>query len=344
MKNSKVLTIAIAAYNMEQYLSRCLDSLVYINNICDVEILIINDGSNDATLQIAQKYESLYPQSVRAIDKSNGGWGSVVNLAVMEATGKYFKLLDADDWYESGPLSEFVSYLSAVSYDLVLTPYVLEYVELKKKKPVLFQNIKFGKVYDYSQLVQLRWGKDWFDLPSITYRTEILQKNHITIAECFYADIEYDYLPLKYIKNFIFLDLSIYRYFIGRAGQSISREGCTRHYLDHLKITCRIVEYFNAQKQERVDNIYMEIVKRIAKVKICQNYVVLLRYYLKRVEADRLLWNFDDYLRKVNAELYNEVENDLGIPGLRPIKLWRKYKYNIYQSFFYKLYNNILRR
>lgn len=177
-------------------------------------------------------------------------------------------------------------------------------------------------------------GKDWFDLPSITYRTEILQKNHITIAECFYADIEYDYLPLKYIKNFIFLDLSIYRYFIGRAGQSISREGCTRHYLDHLKITCRIIEYFNAQKQERVDNIYMEIVKRIAKVKICQNYVVLLRYYLKRVEADRLLWNFDDYLRKVNAELYNEVENDLGIPGLRPIKLWRKYKYNIYQSFF----------
>lgn len=62
----------------------------------------------------------------------------------------------------------------------------------------------------------------------------------------------------------------------------------------------------------------MEIVKRIAKVKICQNYVVLLRYYLKRVEADRLLWNFDDYLRKVNAELYNEVENDLGIQDSVP--------------------------
>ena len=79
------------------------------------------------------------------------------------------------------------------------------------------------KTYDYSQLIQLSWGKDWFDLPSITYRTEILQKNHIAIAECFYADIEYDYLPLRYVKNFVFLDLSIYRYFIGRAGQSVSR-------------------------------------------------------------------------------------------------------------------------
>ena len=158
MKNSKVLTIAIAAYNMEQYLSRCLDSLVCINNLDDVEILIINDGSVDATLQIAQKYESLYPLSVKAIDKPNGGWGSVVNLAIMEATGKYFKLLDADDWYESIPFSEFVSYLSTVSCDLVLTPYVLEYIELGKKKPILFQNIEFNKTYDYSQLVQLGGG------------------------------------------------------------------------------------------------------------------------------------------------------------------------------------------
>ncbi|RKU65862.1 glycosyltransferase family 2 protein [Parabacteroides sp. AF17-3] len=344
MKNSKVLTIAIAAYNMEQYLSRCLDSLVCINNLDDVEILIINDGSVDATLQIAQKYESLYPLSVKAIDKPNGGWGSVVNLAIMEATGKYFKLLDADDWYESIPFSEFVTYLSTVSCDLLLTPYVLEYIELGKKKPILFQNIEFNKTYDYSQLVQLRWGKDWFDLPSITYRTEILQKNHIIIAECFYADIEYDYLPLRYIKNFMFIDLSIYRYFIGRAGQSVSREGSTRHYSDHLKITRRVIEYFNAQKQEGTDKIYLEIVKRIAKAKICQNYVVLLCYYLERMEADKLLLDFDNFLRKASAELYNEVEKNLGIPGLRPIKLWRRYRYNIYQSSFYKLRNIILKR
>lgn len=344
MKNSKVLTIAIAAYNMEQYLSRCLESLVCIKNIDDVEILIINDGSKDTTLQIARKYESLYPLSVKAIDKPNGGWGSVVNLAIMRATGKYFKLLDADDWYESDPFGEFVSCLSAVSCDLVLTPYVLEYVELGKKKPVLFQNIDFGQIYDYNQLGRLRWGKDWFDLPSITYRTEILQKNHITIAECFYADIEYDYLPLRHIKNFIFLDLLIYRYFIGRVGQSVSREGSTRHYPDHLKITRRVIEYYNTQSQEGTDDIYLEIVKRIAKAKICHNYVVLLRYYLDRIEAGRLLLEFDNYLQGANAELYNEVENNLGILGLRPIKLWRKYSYNIYQSFFYKLRNNILKR
>ena len=165
-KDNKILTIGIAAYNMELYLSRCLDSLVCIENLNDIEILIVNDGSKDATLQIAQKYESLYPQSVKVIDKSNGGWGSVVNLAIKEATGKYFRLLDADDWYESDSLSEFVSHLSAISCDLVLTPYMLEYVEVGKKKPVLFQNVEFGKTYDYNQLIQL----SWFTVHYLSYR------------------------------------------------------------------------------------------------------------------------------------------------------------------------------
>ena len=342
-KNNKILTVGIAAYNMELYLSRCLDSLVCIGNLNDVEILIVNDGSTDATLQIAQEYESLYSQSVKVIDKPNDGWGSVVNLVIQEATGKYFRLLDADDWYESDSFSEFVSRLSAISSDLVLSPYMLEYVEIGKKRLVPFQNVEFGKIYDYSQLIQLSWGKDWFDLPSITYRTEILQKNHIAIAECFYADIEYDYLPLRYVKNFVFLDLSIYRYFIGRARQSVSREGSTRHYPDHLKITRRVIEYFNIQRQEGTDEVYLEIVKRIAKAKICQNYVVLLSYYLERVEADKLLLDFDAYLQEANVELYNEVEKGLGIPGIYPIRLWRRYKYNIYQSLLYKLRNKILK-
>ena len=141
-KNNKILTVGIAAYNMELYLSRCLDSLVCIGNLNDVEILIVNDGSTDATLQIAQEYESLYSQSVKVIDKPNGGWGSVVNLVIQEATGKYFRLLDADDWYESDSFSEFVSRLSAISSDLVLSPYMLEYVEIGKKRLVPFQNVE----------------------------------------------------------------------------------------------------------------------------------------------------------------------------------------------------------
>ena len=145
------------------------------------------------------------------------------------------------------------------------------------------------------------------------------------------------------LNNFVFLDLSIYRYFIGRAGQSVSREGSTRHYPDHLKITRRVIEYFNIQRQEGTDEVYLEIVKRIAKAKICQNYVVLLSYYLERVEADKLLLDFDAYLQEANVELYNEVEKGLGIPGIYPIRLWRRYKYNIYQSLLYKLRNKILK-
>ncbi|MFR5960355.1 MAG: glycosyltransferase family 2 protein [Bacteroides stercoris] len=112
-KNNKILTVGIAAYNMELYLSRCLDSLVCIENLNDVEILIVNDGSTDATLQIAQEYESLYSQSVRALINLMG-MGSVVNLVVHRSYVQYFVIARWDIGMKVSPLSEFVSRLSAV--------------------------------------------------------------------------------------------------------------------------------------------------------------------------------------------------------------------------------------
>ena len=100
----KILTIAIPAYNMEKYVGRCLDSVLHTAMTNTIEVLLINDGSKDSTLRIAQEYATKWPETLRVINKPNGGWGSAINCAISEAAGKYFKILDADDWFDTQAL------------------------------------------------------------------------------------------------------------------------------------------------------------------------------------------------------------------------------------------------
>ena len=92
----KILSIVVPTYNVEKYLERCIDSLVYDEKVLnDLEILIVNDGSKDNSLQIAKKYEKQYPNTIKVIDKENGGHGSTINAGLKVATGKYFRVIDS---------------------------------------------------------------------------------------------------------------------------------------------------------------------------------------------------------------------------------------------------------
>ena len=336
MNNPKILSIAIPAYNMEQYLARSLDSILNIDFVSDLDVLIVNDGSKDRTLDIAKKYESRYSGIIRVVDKKNGGWGSAINMAISLASGKYFKILDADDWYDSSSFQTFIAQLKEIDCDLVLTPYCFEYVAQGLQKEASFRNVAYNKKYEYTDLLSLNWGNDWFELPSITYRTALLQNNNIKVTECFYSDIEYDYLPIKYVRSFIFLPFSIYRYYIGREGQSVSPEGVTKHYEDHLHITKNVIDHF-LNTLDCKDNVYSNFIKGVTVAKIIQNYQALLIYYTDRKTANILLSQFDSYLVAKSKYLYNHVGCKLSKYHLiYPILLWRYFRYNIYQSYLYK--------
>ena len=89
---NKTLSIIIPAYNMELYLRKCLNSLIIDRNFDLLDIIIVNDGSKDGTLEIAKEYECKYPSVCRVIDKPNGNYGSCVNIGLKNAIGKYVKL------------------------------------------------------------------------------------------------------------------------------------------------------------------------------------------------------------------------------------------------------------
>ena len=94
----KLLSVAVPCYNSQDYMEKCINSILVGGE--DVEILIVDDGSTDKTAEIADKYERDYPEIVRAIHKENGGHGDAVNTGYRNATGKYFKVCDSDDWLD----------------------------------------------------------------------------------------------------------------------------------------------------------------------------------------------------------------------------------------------------
>ena len=119
----KILTISVAAYNAARDLPKCLDSITACLNIDKIEIFIVDDGSTDATRDVALKYCIQFPQSVFLISKKNGGHGSTINASIQKSSATFFKIVDADDWIDTANLDKLIGYLEGTSADMILNPY-----------------------------------------------------------------------------------------------------------------------------------------------------------------------------------------------------------------------------
>lgn len=218
--NNKILTISVAAYNVENTLDKTLASFNDQRVKDDIEVLIIDDGSKDNTKNIALKYETIDPGTFKYVPKKNGGHGSTVNKGIELASGKYFKVIDGDDWVDTQALIKFVSLLKNTSSDLILTNHC-EVYENKKEKVNLVEGMKNEKVYT--------WDDD-FDikrvvLHTLTIKTELLKENKVHITEnCFYVDVEYVIWAAYLSKTITFSNIYLYMYRMGNANQSVNKK------------------------------------------------------------------------------------------------------------------------
>ena len=117
---NKVLSLIVPVYNMEKYLEKCLASVLVPEKAGCYEVIIVNDGSTDSSINIARKYETMYPSIFFVVDKENGGYGSCFNIGIKIATGKYFKMLDSDDMVENKVFPDYLDFLSDRDEDVIL--------------------------------------------------------------------------------------------------------------------------------------------------------------------------------------------------------------------------------
>lgn len=242
----KVLSVVIPSYNIQQYIEQCLDSLVQVKEILEqLDIVVVNDGSKDNTVMLAQKYVDQYPSSVRIIDKENGGHGSVLNVGIREARGKYLKILDGDDWVDGSGLRDLMRYLSgqAEDADLVINPYDIVEDGTGKKTRVDYTQLKMGKPISFQELNEKHV---FIAMHAMTVRVGLYRENGVPAIDerIFYVDMEYDLYPLPYVKKIVFLPDVVYQYRVGTAGQSININNMIKRRQMHTKVIDSLYHYY----------------------------------------------------------------------------------------------------
>lgn len=225
----KLLSVAIPCYNSAAYMSKAIESALVLGD--DVEIIVVDDGSQkDNTLQTGREYEEKYPGIVKCIHQENGGHGQAVNTGLANATGLYFKVLDSDDWFDSDELKKVAAVLKKLvaednMVDMFIANYVYDKPSENKATPIRYTNVvPQDKVFTWAQTKKFQPHQNIL-MHSVIYRTQLLRDCGLVLPEhTFYVDNLFVYLPLPYVKTLYYMDVNLYRYFIGREDQSVNEK------------------------------------------------------------------------------------------------------------------------
>lgn len=220
----KVLTFIIPAYNSESFLDKCVSSMLLPEILDKLEIIIVNDGSTDATERLASEYSARFPDTVRLISQENRGHGGALNAGFAAAEGKYLKPIDADDWVETENLPQFLRLLETCDSDVVLTHYRTIDISTGEVKNWRSYPTEFGKPYSFDEIMaQWRSFDRSLTFHGITYSTAFYRQHGIRLSEhVFYEDYQYAAFPCCYAASITPFDLFVYDYRIGDIQQSVS--------------------------------------------------------------------------------------------------------------------------
>lgn len=243
----KILTIIIPTYNAQSFLDKGLTSFIMsdIHLMDKLEVLVVNDGTPDDSVAVAQKYVERFPQTFSIINKENGGHGSAINVGVEHATGKYFKVIDADDWVDTKALEEFLEILEAEDFDAMLSSYITYDISKDQYEHRSIQVKDLTKYYTLEELME-QWEAAYhgFCFHGVLYQTQFYKKQNYKLTEkAFYEDQEYATIPLTKAQKIRLYDKALYIYRIGDVNQSVSIQSQLRRLPDFEKVLWNMLAY-----------------------------------------------------------------------------------------------------
>ena len=287
---SKILTITIPSYNVEPYMNEVLPTFLDPAVMDKIEILIVNDGSKDGTAALGKEYEAKYPGVITLVDKENGGHGSTINKGIELAPGKYFKVVDGDDWVDTAAFVKFVNFLEKTDSDVVATPHYRVNEETKEKELRGFEGVEYEKEYRVDDvLLTLR---DKYQMHNLTFKTDIVRKIPKISEHCFYVDVEYIMYPLKYLETISFLNEAVYQYRVGNANQSVSTQNFMKNRNMHKHVIGNVLKYYETEELSAAKKEFLK--KRISLLIDTQ-----IRIYLCFEPSDEIKQELLDFYHNV---------------------------------------------
>ncbi len=304
---TKLLTIAIPCYNSAAYMEKAIKSCMA--DAERIEIIIVDDGSSDATAEIADRYAALYPDTIKAVHKENGGHGDAVMCGLHHATGLYYKVLDSDDWLDERGLRKLLQQLERCvktgnMIDMFLANYVYERVYEHKSKSMGYGNAFPKDVpFTWNDIRHLHYSQNIL-MHSVVYRTALLRACGLTLPKhTFYVDNLFVYIPLPYVKKMYYLNTDLYHYFIGRADQSVNEENMIRRIDQQLLVNRIIIDHCNLSAD--IPKNLKDYLVHYLIMMMTVSTVFLIRSGSAENERKReALWK---YLKEKNGDAYKRV-------------------------------------
>ncbi len=334
----KYISFAIPCYNSAEYMEKAIQSILVGGE--DVEIIIVNDGSKDNTLEIAKRYETEYPTIVKAVDKENGGHGSAVNEGLKHATGLYYKVVDSDDWVDESSLVKILETLHELVekqtlVDMLVSNYVYEKVGANHKKVIHYQNVMpQNKIITWRDMGRFKIGQ-YILMHSVMYRTELLRMCKLELPKhTFYVDNIYVYYPLPHVKTFYYLNVNFYRYFIGRDGQSVNEQNMIKRIDQQLFVTKTMIDMYQMNKipnkrlRDYMTN-YLAIMMTVSSI------IAIRSKNPENLEKKKDLWQ---YLYNADPKVYRKIRygilgQTMNLPG-KPGRKVSSFAYTIANRIF----------
>lgn len=343
-KKMKLLTVTIPCYNSENYMKKCIDSLLVGGE--DVELIIVDDGSTDGTAGIADEYAEKYPSIVKAVHKENGGHGSAVNEGIENASGLFFKVVDSDDWVKESEYQKILAFLRETAgggetLDMLISNFVYEKQGEKKNKVMRYHHaLPEEEMFTWKQVRHFHKGQ-YILMHSVIFRTRLLKECGLHLPEhTFYVDNIFVFEPLPFVKNMYYLDVNFYRYYIGREGQSVNEEIMLSRVDQQIRVNKIMIDYLAENKarvltRRKLKNYmfnYLEIITVISSI-------LLIRAGTEEaLEKKQELWQ---YIKQKDMGMYVRLRygvlgNSMNLPGkggrkisVEGYKLCRRfYKFN----------------
>lgn len=311
----KLITFAIPSYNSEAYLDKCVESILKAGN--DIEILIVNDGSKDRTAEIADQYEKDHPGIIRAIHKENGGHGDAVNYGIKNATGKYFKVVDSDDWLDEESVKQIIQLINDFEsdnedVDMIIANYVYERVCDDKRHEIKYTHVlPRNQVFGWDDIGHYL-PSQYFLMHSIIYRTEVLRASGLELPKhTFYVDNLYAFVPLAKVKKMYYLNCPLYRYYIGRSDQSVNEKIMIQRVDQQIRVTDMMTEYINSiNKDEIPEKLYKYLVHYLGMMYTVCSALLICDNTEESLAKRDALW---DRCEKANPELYEKLRAKLTV-------------------------------
>ena len=316
----KYITFAIPCYNSEAYMEKAINSILPAGE--DVEILIVNDGSTDKTKKIGKQYAERFPSIVKVINKENGGHGDAVNSGLSHASGKYFKVVDSDDWVDEDSLMKLLEVIRGFvregsEVDMIVSNYVYEKAGMEHKKIIHYRNVlPQDEIFRWDDIGSFHLDQ-YILMHSVMYRTEMLKLCQLKLPKhTFYVDNIYVYYPLPHVRLLCYLDVDFYRYFIGREDQSVNEKIMISRVDQQIYVTKSMISMYDlrligSKKLRKYMINYLAIMMTVSSI-LC-----IRSKNAENLQKKKELWK---YLRQMDYKIFLKIRygilgQTMNLPG-----------------------------